>query len=473
MAVAEIRLFGKQLQAYNFLEDSITNEVCYGGAARGGKSYLGCAWQIIRRCRFPGSAGLIGREELTKLKDTTLITFFQVLNVMGMRDSIAFNAQTLTATFPNGSVIFFREIKYLPSDPEFDRLGSYSLTDCFLDEAQQISAKAVSVLKGRFSLIYGEGWETIPKALYTCNPTTGWIKSEFVVPDRVGNIRPDRKFIKALPKDNPHVSQAYLDNLLKADNVTVQRLYYGNFDYDDDPTSLCDYDAILDLFTNVHVQINGKKYISADLAMQGRDRFVAGAWNGLLCTIAIDQQQSTGQSIEREIKALALKENVGNTMIVADSDGMGGYLSSYIKNIKEFHGGAVARDSAKFANLKAECGWKLAELINMRQIRILCTEEQKMAIIEELGFLKADSVDKDETKKRLLKKEIVKEKLRRSPDYMDMLIMRMYFEVKTNTIRASAPNDHTNDWEKWTDPQQPDYQEEPLDEDALDRFYEP
>ena len=438
MSEVNVKLFGKQIQAYQYLQDSTTNEVCYGGAARGGKSYLGCVWQVIRRISMPGSAGMIGREELTKLKDTTLITFFEILKVFGIRDIVSFNSQSLIATFPNGSRIFFREIKYLPSDPEFDRLGSYDLTDYFLDESQQISAKAISVLKGRTSLLYGTGWTTIPKALYTCNPSKGWIKTEFVDPDKRGEIKPYRKFVKALPKDNPHVPQSYLDNLLKADKTTIERLYHGNFDYDDDETVLCDYDAISDMFTNDHVLRTGERFISADLAMQGRDKFVAGVWDGFVCRVAIEQGKSTGKSIETDLQALMVNESVPRSRTVADSDGMGGYLVSYLTGIKEFHGGAAAHDKTEFVNLKTECAYKLAEKINKREIKIICSPEQKQRIIEEVGILKSDSVDKDETKKRIIKKELMKELLGRSPDFLDMLLMRMYFDVSPIKARATV-----------------------------------
>lgn len=438
MSSVDIKLFGKQIEAYTYLQNNTTNEVCYGGAARGGKSYLGCAWQVIRRISMPGSAGMIGREELTKLKDTTLLTFFEILKVFKIREAVNFNSQSLIATFPNGSRIFFREIKYLPSDPEFDRLGSYDLTDYFLDESQQISAKAISVLKGRTSLLSGAGWSTIPKALYTCNPSKGWIKNDFVDPHKRGEIKPYRKFVKALPKDNPHVPQSYLDNLLKADKVTIARLYHGDFDYDDDPSVLCDYDAIVDMFTNDHVAGDGKKYISADLAMQGRDKFITGSWDGMVCTIAYDQAKSTGKSIEDDLKRLMIETSTPRSRTVADSDGMGNYLVSYLEGIKEFHGGGKATDEKEFANKKSECAYKLAEKINKREIKIICNEYQKQAIIEEVSVLKADSVDKDESKKRIIKKEYMKEILGRSPDYLDMLIMRMYFECKVEDIYIYA-----------------------------------
>jgi phage terminase large subunit len=429
MSTVNIKLFGKQIQALQLLQDSTTNEVCYGGAARGGKSYLGCVWQVMRRIAYPGSAGLIAREELTKLKDTTLLTFFEVLKVFGIRDAVHYNAQSMMCTFPNGSRIFFREIKYIPSDPEFDRLGSYDLTDYFIDEAQQVDSKAISVLKGRTSLLVGKGWDTIPKALYTCNPARNWIYNDFVRPDKDGTIATHRKFIKALPKDNPHVPQSYMDNLLKADRITIERLYHGNFEYDDDPSVLCDYDAIMDLFTNEHVKPDDRdKFISADLAMQGRDRFVTGLWKGKVCHVMIDKGKSTGKDIETSLQNLMNTERVPRSKVVADSDGMGAYLESYLNGIKQFHGNGKAYD-VQYANIKAECAYKLAELVNKREIKIICSEEQKERIIQEMSILKADSVDKDEQKKRIIKKDLMKELLGRSPDYLDMLIMGMYYEV--------------------------------------------
>lgn len=429
-----IKLFRKQIQAYQLLEDSITNEVCYGGAARGGKSWLGCTWQVIRRIKFPGSAGMIAREELSKLKDTTLLTFFQVLTKLGIRNTVHFNAQALVATFPNGSRIFFREIKYLPSDPEFDRLGSFDLTDIFIDEAQQIHSKAINVLKGRLSLLYGEGWSTIPKSLYTCNPSKNWVYSEFVRPERDGTLRADRAFIKALPVDNPHVPQSYKDNLLKADKVTVQRLYYGNFEYDDDPTVLCDFDAICDAFTNDFVLPDGNKAISADLAMQGRDKLIVGVWDGLTVKVAIEQAVSSGKSIERDLANLMITERVPRSKTVVDSSGMGEYLESYLNGIKPFHGNERANKAIEFANIKTECAYKLAELINKRQLKIICTDKQRELIAQELGELRADSITNDDGKKRIVKKDVMKERLSRSPDYLDMLIMGMYFHVQPDTI---------------------------------------
>jgi phage terminase large subunit len=168
--IATLKTFAKQRQA---LRDQQTNEVMYGGGARGGKSWIGNAWILMAAISMPGSAWLVAREELTKLKDTTLLTYFKVANALGAKGEYTYNGTSNTATFHNGSVVFFREIKWIPSDPEFDRLGSYDLTGAFIDEAQQIHPKAISVLRGRFSLRDGDGvfknWRLKSQVAYVAN----------------------------------------------------------------------------------------------------------------------------------------------------------------------------------------------------------------------------------------------------------------------------------------------------------------
>ena len=406
-------------------------EVVYGGGARGGKSYFGCLWQIVRRVTLPGSVGIIAREVSVTMKKTTLITFFEVLSKMGLTQFMTFNASSLIATFANGSQIFFIDLQFKPSDPEYDRLGSLGITDLFIDEAQQVSEKAISVLKGRFSVLNGlnpDGttWHTIPKALYTCNPRRNWIYNLFVKPDREGTLPTYRKFVKSLPVDNPYVDQAYIDNLLRADKVTVQRLYFGNFEYDDDPSTLCDYDAIRDLFTNDFIKAEGAKSISADIAGKGHDRFVAGSWTGNVCRIAIDKDYSPGKEVETDLKNLMIQDRVPRSLTIVDADGIGSFLESYLNGIKEFHANGKPMD-ARYDNVKSECAFKLAELINKRAIKVICNDEQRERIMDELGALKQANIDSDTSKFAIIKKEQMKVILGHSPDYLDMLIMSMWF----------------------------------------------
>ena len=429
---SEFELFDKQKHALECLTDDIINELLFGGGSRGGKSWLGCKWKLFNRLTMPGSFGLTAREELTKLKDTTLLTFIKVCNFYGLERDVDYTitGQSPTLELPNGSREFFREIKYIPSDPEFDRLGSYDLTDVFLDEAQQIHSKAISVLRGRLSILSGEGWKVIPKMLYTCNPRRNWIYNDFVSLDDKGLLPMDKKFIKSLPADNPHNPPEYIENLLKSDTITVQRLVYGNFEYDDDPSILVDFDAVDDLFRNEHVKENGDRKLSADLAMKGRDKFVLCMDDGGVIRMLAEKSKTDGKEIESIIKNSMIQYGIGASKTIADSDGMGSYLESYINGIKEFHGGSRAL-SVEYNNLKSECAFKLAEKINKRELRIICTPEQESEIKRQiLNCLKRDKMDVDDTKKKLISKEKMKQYLGNSPDHFDALLMLMFFYLR-------------------------------------------
>lgn len=441
-----LNLFDKQRQAIEVLQGDEINELLYGGSVRSGKSWLLSIWQIMNRLTMDGSVGMIGREELTKLKDTTQKTFFKVVKeefAMIENEDYIFHAGKQSIDFFNGSSIFFRELKFLQqADPEFDRIGSYDLTDIGIDEAQQIYWKAINVLKGRLSVLSGKNWtikngvktfiewRTIPKALYTCNPAKNWIYTQFYKPSITNTLEPHNAFVPALPNDNPYVEQSFIDNLKKADKITRERLLYGNFDYDDDPNSLCEWDAICDVFNNDHVEKKpNDKYLVSDLAMMGRDKFITMYWEGFAGKIAFVKDKNTGKEIEDALRDEKVKRNVPNRRIIADSDGLGQFLSSYLENIREFHGGAASINKI-YGNLKDECGFKLAEMINSSEIRIICDREYEEEIKNQISICLKRSANVDDEKKRLIKKSEMKEKLGHSPDFLDLLLMRMLPEVK-------------------------------------------
>ncbi len=427
----------KQTTALDFLEDDTTEEILFGGAAGPGKTTLGCYWQLKRRLKYPGTRGFIGRAVMKTLKETTLMTFFEVAKMQGVKRGVHFDLTSSQdkefpncLTFRNGSLIFLRDLFSYPSDPDFDELGSLEISDAYIDECSQVVSKAKDILKVRIRYKLTE-YNLIPKILYTTNPTKNWAYSEFYKAHQRNELLDRRKFVQAFAWDNPDYPKTSLESLKNMpEGPEKERLYRGNWDYSDDPSVLCEFDAIMDMFTNDHVKPNGKKRISSDLAMQGRDKFLVGTWDGLVCTIRVDKDKSTGKSIETDVKGVMIQDGVSHSHTIVDSDGMGAYLESYLKGIKEFHGGAQAMHKKEFANLKAECGYKLAEVTNKRLIKIICTPAQREQIIKEMGVLRAKNVDKDESRKRLIGKDEMKEYLGgKSPDYLDLLIMGMYFQL--------------------------------------------
>jgi phage terminase large subunit len=432
--VAQFRTFGKQREALRKLLDKETAEVMYGGGARGGKSYLGCGWILMMALSMPGSKWLVAREELTKLRDTTLLTYFQVAKELHAKEEYSYNATSLTATFNNGSIVFFRELKYIPSDPMFDRLGSYDLTGAFIDEAQQIHPQAINVLRGRFSTLSGLGWQTVPKMLFTCNPAKNWIYTDFYKPFKEGRLASWRAFVPSLATDNPFVSQDYIDNLRRSDVVTVQRLLLGNFEYDDDPTALMSHDTIAAVFTNEHIQPGPKRYLTGDIARFGADKTVLLVWQGWKVVAVLELTKYSTSQVAAEIRKLCQQWQVPLSNCVVDEDGVGGGVRDQLPGCKGFTNNArpikMAGQTQNYENLKTQCYYRLAELrVNLKALWLTgFSPSQQQTLTEELGQVKSKDADKDGVL-RMQPKDAVKLALGRSPDYSDAVMMREYFEL--------------------------------------------
>jgi len=441
MMEKEIDLTPKQAVAWLKLTDETTTEIGYGGAGGGGKSILGCLWIIIMCIKYPGVHYFIGRKELVNLKRTTLISFFEVVQILGYKNDELFgiNWQNNIVTFHNGSKIFLLDMAYKPTDPLYTRFGGLLLTGGFIDESAETEYKAIDIIRTRLGRWKNKEYGLRPKLLEAFNPAKNHVYQRFYKPWKEKSLPAHKVFIKALPTDNPHLSPDYLEQLKNSDEVTKQRLLYGNFEYDDDPSCLVGYEAILDLFTNEHVEAAYEKYISSDIAMQGRDLFVITSWEGLRCKIPVVKEKSTGKEVIEDIKRISIEKSIPRSHIVCDSDGLGSYIEGFLNNIKTFHGGAKPRNTKEFRNLKAECAFKLAELINKREIFIECDDlVLRNKIIQELEQLKRDNVDKDEVKKSIISKELMKENIGRSPDFLDCLLMRMIFEISASYTPSIA-----------------------------------
>lgn len=239
-----INLEGKQHTAWYRLTDKTTTEVFYGGAAGGGKSFLGCLWHIDRRVRYPKSRGLIGRAKIANLEQSTLITYFKVCEALGYRFGIdyVYNSQKHTIAWSNGSVTILKDLFYYPSDPDFISLGSTEYTDAFIDEGTEVVQRAFELVKSRIRwMIHDYG--LIPKILVTCNPSPGWIKDNYISDPITAypiELKPHQKFIHALVDDNPDKEfvAIYKSNLVQMNSdYDRERLLYGNWDVDRDITN--------------------------------------------------------------------------------------------------------------------------------------------------------------------------------------------------------------------------------------------
>jgi len=191
--------------------------------------------------------------------------------------------------------------------------------------------------------------------------------------------------------------------------------------------------AIQNLLTNSFVK-PGLKYLTADLAFEGSDLFVIWIWSGLRIIACKVIEKSTGKDIEIAIKAMAEKYGVPRSHIAYDADGVGLFLKGYLEGSISFknNGSPLLEEYEKveYKNLKSQCQFKLAQMIEANQIFIECDiSEYWFLIREELEVYKNRGLD-NEGKLETLRKKEIKEFIGRSPDYTDALMIRMYFEIK-------------------------------------------
>jgi phage terminase large subunit len=237
MAQINFKPSWKQHLAWQALEDSLTEELVYGGAAGGGKSYLGCWWKIYRRQRYAKTRGLIGRAVLKNIKESTLITYFKVLAEWGLEagKDYRFNATDMYIEFSNGSREVFKELSYLPSDPEYQRLGSSEYTDIWIEEDfDVIPEKAADIAKTRIRWMLHD-YGLIPKILFTCNPGYNWLRNKYIkdIDNNPVQLKPYQKFIQAKVTDNPdrgfvELYKKSLENI--SNDYDRQRLLDGDWD---------------------------------------------------------------------------------------------------------------------------------------------------------------------------------------------------------------------------------------------------
>jgi len=429
-----------QKKAWKYLSDDTTTELLFGGGAGGSKTFLGCAWIILCCINYPGTRWVMARNVLKRLKETTLATFFEICAMWNIKSDQHFKYNSIDGSIKwlNGSLLLLKELYANPSDPEFDALGSLEITGAFVDEANQVTSKGINILKSRIRYRLDD-FGLIPKLLMTCNPAKNWVYSDFYKLWRDGKLPKYRNFIISLAKDNPFLSPHYVENLKKLDKNSRERLLNGNWDYDDDPTRLFDYEDILDLFTT-KAEPNAEKYISCDVARFGDDKTVICRWEGLQCKEVKSYPRTTTTEVIEILKKLCEQYQIKRHCVVVDEDGVGGGVVDGFSGCKGFVNNSRPivtpgkKEAANFANLKTQAYYELSRLLHEGKIGVeQISITDKECLIEELGQVKQKDADKD-GKIALIGKDIMKESLGRSPDIADALMMRMIFELKKVTL---------------------------------------
>lgn len=345
------------------------------------------------------------------------IAFKRLKNKLGRTGIYRINESELTITTPLGSVIHFK------SADKPDNLFGEDVYSVVFDEAPRAKVEAYHALRS------------------TITATKGMMK----LIGNFGGIANWMHQIKEKAKDDPEyayykvtawdaVKEGILDEqeILQAQRdlppKVFKQLYLAEEQESDD--QLISFDVMNSFWTNTFlVKPNQRRYITADIALHGSDKFVIYVWEGWTILKYIEVDKCDADEVERLLKETALKYNVMRSNISYDADGLGTFLRGYLKGAKPFVNNASPIGKTNYKNLKSQCGYEFAKHCNQTGIYIHPNAGiDKTELLKELECLQSWALD-NEGKMQLMPKAKIKEIIGHSPDKLDGVTQRIVFEL--------------------------------------------
>lgn len=207
--MADVRFAIRPHKQQLIFMDRAEKEQLFGGAKRGGKSVALCQKIIALSMAFPGNRGLLIRQTLADLKDSTLVTFFQVCPP-GLIASHHLTDRIIR--FVNGSWFSYRGV----GDPDdLEKVKGVEVGWLAVDEPSEIDESIYLMILAQLNWRLPNGSRPAYMTLLACNPEPGWVKKRFV--DHLGwqrgkGVVTDGKrcFIPSYAKDNPGLPDDYI-----------------------------------------------------------------------------------------------------------------------------------------------------------------------------------------------------------------------------------------------------------------------
>jgi hypothetical protein len=428
----------KQNEIFQLFNDDITTEVVYGGSLASGKSYLIASLLVMKCLQYAGIRIGLARNNITTLKKTTVISIMEVLGDWGLTEEhYNYNQQSGIIKFFNGSEVILVELQFLPSDPQYTRLGGQLFTFGVIDEAGEVDEHAKQIFQSRIGRWKNNTLNIKPFLLMCCNPSKNFLYREYYTPFKSGTLKNYQRFVQALPSDNQYITTDYISNLQQTLSLNERRrLLYGEWETADDVTNLFKHSDIqLAYDTSIMFPEDKTMRLSADIAFTN-DSCVFVVWSGLDVVKIIKFDSLKDTTILAKIKEICLTYNIKTNNISYDADGVGLYIKQHYPSAVEVHNNGKTIKSHGYINLKTELYFKLKEVIETGKLKF-STQDYRKEIEEELSVIKHKPKENLTNKIELISKADMKRFLGRSPDFSDALAYGMIHHLKSNIMSTS------------------------------------
>lgn len=205
------------------------DEVLYGGAAGGGKSFGQIVDAFLCSIKYPGIKQLILRTSFPELERSLIMTALQIIP----RGLYSYNSTKHKMTFKNGSFI---EFGYISSDSDVSQYQSAEYDIIRFDELTHFSEYQYTYMQSRI-----RGVNSFPKQTKSStNPGSqghGWVKGRFIdtaAPEVIYEEKGRRRvFIPAKVQDNNFLMESdpdYIKRLEALSENDMRALLYGDWD---------------------------------------------------------------------------------------------------------------------------------------------------------------------------------------------------------------------------------------------------
>ncbi len=252
----------------------------YGGGVRSGKSYNQITMLTALCLKYPRTRFAILRKTLTNLKRTSLKTFQKICFDLNFIENTHYkiNRQDLVVTFYNGSQLEFIEAD-IGKDPELNKLRGLEIDGALLEECNEMSEDVFNVIIQRIGQ-----WSTEFKkrgfVFLNCNPSQGWVKAKFY--DKWVNNELTQPFYyqPALPTDNPHNTEEYLESLKELPDADYKTYVLGDWGAFEETNQLIKEAWINECTVATYTSQTNNIYLGVDVAREGDDRSVITFFDG-------------------------------------------------------------------------------------------------------------------------------------------------------------------------------------------------
>jgi hypothetical protein len=201
----------------------------YGGAIRGGKTFVSLAILAFAAKYFPHSRWHVFRRDFPALLATTIPSMAKLLSGSDQWIWTRDRSNYAVENIESGGKIFFKG-ENIDRDPGLTDLLGLETNGILFEQIEELSPQLWQMGLSRLGSWYIDPMP-FPITLATFNPTQGWIKEMIYEPYRNGSLKAPFYYMNALPSDNSFVTTEQWEAWSRLDER--HRLQYINGDWTD------------------------------------------------------------------------------------------------------------------------------------------------------------------------------------------------------------------------------------------------